>query len=583
MNHKYDRDELFRFLDALCHGTLSVEQSQRLTGILRENPSARRDYLEYMDLHAALQWDVAGRAKIAEIGRQFCEELESLPTPRSRFAVRGLLDSVGNFAVSAFLRGTANRLRRRTRDLRVKMALALAGSLLFAGAVAGTGAILTAIFMQPWPAAEQREVAHSPASAAPTPLPSSKPSSFPSSTRSSGPPSAPLPAPVARLARCVDCVWPDKSHAPQLGEGLVAGRKLVLKSGLAEIIFANGADTILEGPAALEVQSNSSAILRRGKFAVTADTPSAHGFEVGTPGMKYSDLGTEFGLLVAPTGQQEVHVFRGRVQAEQGAQSREQAGHSLPTPSGRGAGREGSNLPSASRRGTEDERGSGFPNPTPSTRPLLLSAHDGLRVAAPDATGKRAKPVERIAANKKLFVLTEQIAEIAAQSPEFRRWKKFSDDLCERSDLVAYYDFQPDESDRTVLRNRAASGDKLDGRIEGAKWSNGPFRGKLALVFSSRNDRVRVEHSGQFRGVYDGRLDQRYGPEANLKRHRHVGRPSQWLPTGQLASPARWLRDLRPVLVEAVGPVPTGLQAGEKSCRNRPGRFRYLVSFGGRL
>ena len=123
MNHKYDRDELFRFLDALCHGTLSVEQSQRLTGILRENPSARRDYLEYMDLHAALQWDVAGRAKIAEIGRQFCEELESLPTPRSRFAVRGLLDSVGNFAVSAFLRGTANRLRRRTRDLRVKMAV----------------------------------------------------------------------------------------------------------------------------------------------------------------------------------------------------------------------------------------------------------------------------------------------------------------------------------------------------------------------------------------------------------------------------------------------------------------------------
>ena len=31
-------------------------------------------------------------------GGNFGEELESLPTPRSRFAVRGLLDSVGNSA-----------------------------------------------------------------------------------------------------------------------------------------------------------------------------------------------------------------------------------------------------------------------------------------------------------------------------------------------------------------------------------------------------------------------------------------------------------------------------------------------------
>ncbi len=124
--------------------------------------------------------------------------------------------------------------------------------------------------------------------------------------------------------------------------------------------------------------------------------------------------------------------------------------------------------------------------------PIILSADQGIHVPAPNASGKQDKPIERIAANEKLFVLTEQIAEIAALSPEFRRWKRFSEELCKRPDLVAYYDFQPDENDRNVLRNRAKSGTRLDGRIEGAKWADGPIRGKQALEFSGRGDRVRV-------------------------------------------------------------------------------------------
>ncbi len=479
MKHNYEREQLFGLLDAFCHGTLSAEQSQNLATILRESPHARRDYLEYMDLHAALQWDVAGRAKIAEIGPQFCEELESMPSPRSRSAMLSFLNSFGKFAAIAFLSHAARRIKRRSRDLRVKMALALAGSLLLAGAVAGTGAILSAVFMRPRSAAEQFEAAHvpEPALAAPSAIRSPAPSSSPSA--------APVAAPIARLARCVDCVWSDKLGAPHPGQDLFAGRKLVLKSGLAEIVFANGADTILEGPAALELQSSSSAVLHRGKFSVTAETPSARGFEVGAPGMKYSDLGTEFGLLVSATGQQEVHVFRGRVRAEQGAESKEPQPESRPSPSAKGAA---------------GERSSGTPLPTPRSRPMVLAALEGLRVAAPNAAGEPARPTERIAADEKLFVLTEQIAEIAAQSPEFRRWKKFSGNLCKRADLVAYYDFQADESDPAVLRNRAASGSKLDGRIEGAKWAEGPFRGKHALAFYDGGDRVRVDIPGSFEG-----------------------------------------------------------------------------------
>jgi hypothetical protein len=123
----------------------------------------------------------------------------------------------------------------------------------------------------------------------------------------------------------------------------------------------------------------------------------------------------------------------------------------------------------------------------------VLSANEAIRVAPPDAAGKKAAPPERVASKNSEFVRTDQFSQIAgANSPEFARWKQFSDELCKRPDLVAYYDFQADDSDRAVLRNRAASGKKLDGRIEGAKWTDGRLPGKQALEFSGTGDRVRV-------------------------------------------------------------------------------------------
>jgi hypothetical protein len=238
---------------------------------------------------------------------------------------------------------------------------------------------------------------------------------------------------------------------PQLGEEFEAGRKLVLKSGLAEVIFENGARSVLEGPATLEVRSRTSAILSRGKIAVTAETPSARGFEVQTPGMRYTDLGTEFGVLVAQNGEQEVHVFRGTVQAEA---DKDRA-------IGRGGERENSMPPR--------------PPVSPSPPPLLLSANESIRVEKPQ---DNAPPVMvRQAAKPGQFVRSGQMAQVIAK---LDRWKQFHDELCKRPDLVAYYDFQPDESDRTILRNRAASGSALDGKIEGAKWADGPFPGKPA-------------------------------------------------------------------------------------------------------
>jgi hypothetical protein len=282
--------------------------------------------------------------------------------------------------------------------------------------------------------------------------------------------------PVARLIRMVDCRWDAAAAAPETGDDLLAGRRLALTSGLAEIIFQGGARTLLEGPATLEIRSRMGAYLQQGKFTVTVENPLARGFEVRAPGMKYTDLGTEFGVLVAANGQQEVHVFRGTVQAEADNDA-EKSG--APAQEAKGGG----------------ETAKSSRSPVALSPPLVLSANQGLRVAAPEPSGKPAKPAERIDANAKEFVRTDQINQIAgARSPEFSHWKKYSDDLCKRPDLLAYYDFQSDDTDRKVLHNRAASGKKFDGRlVGGAKWCEGRLAGKQAIEFVEPGSGARVD------------------------------------------------------------------------------------------
>ena len=204
--------------------------------------------------------------------------------------------------------------------------------------------------------------------------------------------------PVARLARAVDCLWSGGPDAPEAGDDLAAGDKLVLRRGLAEIVFGalrsgSAARMILQGPATLAVRSRASAVLDRGKCTVTVETPSARGFEIHAPGMKYTDLGTEFGVAVAENGVQEVHVFRGKVQAER----------AIEAAKGRkGDGEKG-------RKGDQNNRSLPFaplpvsPSP-PRSSPPRLTAHQAIRVATPDAVGKAAEPIELMAANAKQFV-----------------------------------------------------------------------------------------------------------------------------------------------------------------------------------
>jgi hypothetical protein len=206
----------------------------------------------------------------------------------------------------------------------------------------------------------------------------------------------PQPAMVARLLRTVDCQWAQTDKAPALGDDLAEGQRMALKAGLVEIAFQDGAKVLLQGPAEMEVASRYSARLKHGSLTATVENPLARGFEIHTPGMKFTDLGTEFGVLVREGGLQEVHVFRGKVQAEE----------SGPWPGGAPASRVGGQWSVAS--GQSEQRGIQSQGPRPKTQdlspatrhpsPILLAAHEAIRITAPD------KPIERIAAVEDRFV-----------------------------------------------------------------------------------------------------------------------------------------------------------------------------------
>ncbi len=132
----------------------------------------------------------------------------------------------------------------------------------------------------------------------------------------------PQPAPVQTTVRCIarlsgtaDCRFTEGAPVFAAGDALKEGQKLHIKSGLAEVTFESGARVVLEGPVAFQVKSDKAGKLYVGRLAAHASA-KAIGFEVETPHITVTDLGTEFGLAVDADGRTDVHVFEGMVSVE---------------------------------------------------------------------------------------------------------------------------------------------------------------------------------------------------------------------------------------------------------------------------
>ncbi len=99
---------------------------------------------------------------------------------------------------------------------------------------------------------------------------------------------------VAVLSRGVNMDWEGSADGPAVNTPLAPGL-LRLKSGVAEIEFFQGARLCLEGPAEIQLVSAGEAYCRYGRFSAHVP-PQAKGFRIGTPKGDIVDLGTDFGL-----------------------------------------------------------------------------------------------------------------------------------------------------------------------------------------------------------------------------------------------------------------------------------------------
>lgn len=249
---------------------------------------------------------------------------------------------------------------------------------------------------------------------------------------------------VALVTRLVDVVWDQKEDAVEVGSALPPGQ-LAIKSGFAQVEFFCGATLIIEGPANLDIKSETLAYVRSGRIRAQVP-PAARGFSLEVEDMKVVDLGTEFGLTVSDEGA-DVQVFDGEVELY----------------------------------------------PAEKTKQHLKAGQALVRTPAGDF--------------KKSKVTPEQYLDIAAlesraqgqNSARYEQWKASSEKLQRDPRLITYFAFdQNDEWERRLKCDLLPENSELDGAIVGAKSVRGRWKSKRALEFKQPGDRVRVQIPGEY-------------------------------------------------------------------------------------
>ncbi|NLE37447.1 MAG: FecR domain-containing protein [Pirellulaceae bacterium] len=272
--------ELRRLVSLACDGELSPEEHALLQAILLTDASARAFYRECMLLHGELAWsDVARRA-----AAQTPPACLPLPLDPCQGPEHPLLDSLGA--------GFQQMLGFFGRPVVFSLLLAL----IIPGIVLTLFAINVAM--------------HPPEYAAlpPVPAPAPAPATMPAIP-------APMRGAVARIARTDRCVWGEAGQNLSAGTTLLADQRLELNEGLVEVVFDDGASTIVEGPSVFETKQKGG-FLHRGRL-VARVPKGAEGFAVETPTATVVDYGTEFGVAVEEgQAMAEVHVFKGEVALE---------------------------------------------------------------------------------------------------------------------------------------------------------------------------------------------------------------------------------------------------------------------------
>ncbi|QJE94855.1 discoidin domain-containing protein [Luteolibacter luteus] len=127
--------------------------------------------------------------------------------------------------------------------------------------------------------------------------------------------------PVANVLEAQGIAWAEGSPAPAKGRVPVSV-PVEFRSGFIRLGFPSGASVTLEGPCRFRLDEKEALTVLHGRVSV--HTPDgAEGFRVDTPGGRFVDLGTEFGLAVGSDGAAPVvltEVFKGEVEVQTASQ-----------------------------------------------------------------------------------------------------------------------------------------------------------------------------------------------------------------------------------------------------------------------
>ena len=291
-DHAFDPE----LIEAYLLDELTDEQAAALESALRNNPQAREQFVQAVEIMSLVREEFRGREEQAQtqsnepIARDFNKLFAELlvQEERARAAVVQPTTEPVKLAHSKEdrpgLREVAWLLYSFASDPKVWAPMAAA--ILFAVGV--TLAVLM------WGSGGSQPIAQQPTTNQPE-----------------------VQAIVATLTATHNAAWsgPKPDGDLRRGAPLTVGQQLTLTQGFAEITTARGAVAILEAPATIELLNNDNALrLHSGKLFGICETASSKGFIVRTPHMDVTDLGTRFGVEVDQVTGTLAEVFDGEVE-----------------------------------------------------------------------------------------------------------------------------------------------------------------------------------------------------------------------------------------------------------------------------
>ncbi len=249
---EFDAKQFDRLVSELCDQTIDGDALEQLERLVAEDPAALDRYTEFMTMHVHLEIRQLRGASLVDVPA--C----ALPAPERET----ITDAPS--AEPARSRERASRSRALGQPARRLLAVTLA-----------VGACLALML------------------------------GLPQSVE-------PEPRRIGVLTAAEGAVWsaagPRDTPSP-----VIAGQRLQLSDGIAEISLSSGVVVVMRGPAAVELVSPMRVRADHGVVRARVGE-DARGFVIATPTTEVVDLGTEFGVDVSEdSGETDVVVFDGAV------------------------------------------------------------------------------------------------------------------------------------------------------------------------------------------------------------------------------------------------------------------------------